>query len=258
MERLMLWRAGNKIAATTAADDDLTSWEMINPSDDDDVRSLSFSDNDSSPDDERPEFDDGVPEEDDQECDERSEFDESDVDLGENQVLELVGVRSDDQRLGFDQNGHEQERDERPGFDAVVPEKDDDQTGFDEHIARLWEYSVRLIGLDQFDDHAPGDQSSFSQCSGLVGDRSDELAENSSPRLESGYDDKLCGLDEYKACDEQDNDYDDEYDFDDNLVPFSVSNRFGKQRMGKVGKKANTGKMRKPKRMPGYYYNKVT
>ncbi|XP_059653742.1 uncharacterized protein LOC132300594 [Cornus florida] len=54
--------------------------------------------------------------------------------------------------------------------------------------------------------------------------------------------------------DSDDDDDDDGYELDDELVPKCVSDRFGRQRLRKLGKRAYP-KMNKSKRLP-YYYNR--
>jgi hypothetical protein len=54
--------------------------------------------------------------------------------------------------------------------------------------------------------------------------------------------------------DEDDDDDDDDYD--DELVPRSLSDRFGKQRLMKLGKRACNPKMSNPKKLPCYFYNR--
>ncbi|CAL5329029.1 unnamed protein product [Camellia sinensis] len=52
--------------------------------------------------------------------------------------------------------------------------------------------------------------------------------------------------------DDEEEEEEEDYDLDDELVPKSVSDRFGRQRMRKLGKRAYP-KMNKSKRLPYYY-----
>ncbi|KAI5673180.1 hypothetical protein M9H77_13544 [Catharanthus roseus] len=61
---------------------------------------------------------------------------------------------------------------------------------------------------------------------------------------------------EYDYDEEYDEDdcYDDDYDLDDELVPLRVSNKFGRQRIRKLGKRA-CPRMNSSKKLP-YHYNR--
>ncbi|CAK9140081.1 unnamed protein product [Ilex paraguariensis] len=65
-------------------------------------------------------------------------------------------------------------------------------------------------------------------------------------------------FDEDEDGDEDDDGFDgDEYDeYDDELVPRWASDKFGKQRMKKLGKRVNP-KMNNSRKVPCYYYNRV-
>ncbi|KAF7143486.1 hypothetical protein RHSIM_Rhsim05G0069800 [Rhododendron simsii] len=74
----------------------------------------------------------------------------------------------------------------------------------------------------------------------------------------SGYDDYNDYGNGNYDCDvmEDEEDYDHDDDYDDEMVPRSFSNRFGKQRMMKLGKRACNPKMSNPKKLPCYFYNR--
>ncbi|XP_058213239.1 zinc-regulated protein 8-like [Rhododendron vialii] len=74
----------------------------------------------------------------------------------------------------------------------------------------------------------------------------------------SGYDDYNDYGNGNYDCDvnEDEEDYDHDDDYDDELVPRSFSDRFGKQRLMKLGKRACNPKMSNPKKLPCYFYNR--
>ncbi|GFY89910.1 IBR domain containing protein [Actinidia rufa] len=75
--------------------------------------------------------------------------------------------------------------------------------------------------------------------------------------------DEHCGYDDYNVDydvvddDDEEENGDEAYeeDVDDELVPRSVSDRFGGQRLRKLGKRA-CPKMNNPRKLPCYYYNR--
>ncbi|XP_057500896.1 uncharacterized protein LOC130784933 [Actinidia eriantha] len=79
-------------------------------------------------------------------------------------------------------------------------------------------------------------------------DRNDFVSEDSLKNVQM---DEHCAYDDYEDEDEEE---EEEGDLDDELVPKSVSDRFGRQRMRKLGKRAYP-KMNKSKRLP-YLYNR--
>ncbi|GFY94975.1 hypothetical protein Acr_10g0003600 [Actinidia rufa] len=135
----------------------------------------------------------------------------------------------------------------------IIDQSDDEDFSFDDDDGDL--YLLESLSSDLSDRSSPHDL--IDQITNHENDVRD--VEDVSIDENCGYGDYNVDYDVENGFDVDDDDEEEEedyeYDVDDELVPRSVSDRFGGQRLRKLGKRAFP-KMNSPRKLPCYYYNR--
>ncbi|GFZ20524.1 hypothetical protein Acr_28g0012290 [Actinidia rufa] len=125
-----------------------------------------------------------------------------------------------------------------------VSEADDDSTSWEFINHSDDDSEIGYYFVD--DDFCVLESSSSDLSNRSTVDRNDYVSEDSVNIVQM---DEHCA---YDACSDDEEEEEEECDLDDELVPKSVGDRFGRQRMRKLGKRSYP-KMNKSKRLPYLY-----